>query len=71
MEALKRQKDVPSPDRYQIPSTKDKTGGGLGKRFNTDYEEKYQKSIPGPGRYELKATEIANGNYFLSTFKYP
>lgn len=69
VDALKRNKFVPSPDRYDVPAVKNRRGGGIGHRIHTDFEHKYKRSIPGPGSYDLKATEIKNGHYFLSTFK--
>ena len=71
LEALKRTKNSPSPDRYNPQVPKSSLGGGMGQRIKTDPNVREKKDIPGPGTYKLTSIEIANqGRYALSNFKY-
>jgi hypothetical protein len=55
LEALKRNKEVPSPDKYNIPNIHKPIGGRMGERIKTDFSLKEKKTIPGPGTYKLTA----------------
>jgi hypothetical protein len=69
-ESLKKTKDNPSPNKYNVESKHSHIGGKMGERIKTDPDAKYKRSIPGPGSYKLEATEMkTTGNYILSTFK--
>jgi hypothetical protein len=70
LEALKRKRDVPSPDRYSPKIPYSTIGGKMGTRITTDPSMR-TKDVPGPGAYQLKSIQLENrGHYALSTIKY-
>jgi hypothetical protein len=70
LDALKRSKNVPSPDKYTISSNRTPIGGQIGQRIKTEPDAKEKRTIPGPGTYKLNATDLSNkGQYILSTVK--
>lgn len=71
LEAIKRNKDIPSPDRYNLSAKRAGVGGGMGPKIITDFQLKYKRSIPGPGTYKLTGNDLCSqGHYLLSHFRY-
>jgi hypothetical protein len=70
LEALKKTRNMPSPDKYNPHLQSSLKGGGMYSRLNTDFNLKEKKLVPGPGSYQLTAVEVGNkGRYPLSTMK--
>jgi hypothetical protein len=67
---MKKSKETPSPNKYNISNTHQIVGGRIGERIKTEPALKEKKMIPGPGSYKLDAIQMKDrGSYVLSSYK--
>lgn len=55
LQALKKTKNMPSPDKYNPMVANLPKGGSMHIRLKTDFDLKEKKLVPGPGSYKLSA----------------